>query len=180
MNETARARRRGTLFLAVVLVGLWAAWSGPLSLHHPLLAAFGAVSIFLVVYLCRRMGIVDENMTPLHLTGRTLVYVPWLGREVIRSCYRVLQRALASGGPEIQPGVLRVETSQHTELGLVSHANSITLTPGTLSLDCDLGEETDGVPRVTVYHLSERGAAGLEGGAMDEWVTWVVDGKDDP
>lgn len=177
MNDKARGRIQGTISLTLVLVGLWAAWSGPFTLHHPLLAVFGIVSIVLVVFLCRRMGLIDVEMTPLHLTPRTLRYIPWLTWQVITSATRVLRRALAPGGPVIQPNTLRLDAGQRTDLGIVTYANSITLTPGTLSLDSDADEHT-----ITVFALSRNGAAKLVEGEMDRRVTrveGVVEGAGD-
>jgi multicomponent Na+:H+ antiporter subunit E len=54
----------------------------------------------------------------------------------------------------------RVKASQRTSLGVVTYANSITLTPGTV---------TTGVNGhvLTVHALVREGAINLEGGAMD-------------
>jgi len=61
----------------------------------------------------------------------------------------------------IRPQVIRTRASQRTSIGLATFANSITLTPGTLSLDAD-------EPDVIVVHaLSDASAESLQTGAMD-------------
>ena len=64
----------------------------------------------------------------------------------------------------IAPRVFRVKTSQRTELGQVIYANSITLTPGTVSINLFDDE-------IEVHALTVAGAAGLEEGTMDRRVT---------
>ncbi len=63
-----------------------------------------------------------------------LAYVPVLFLYVVRAnldvAYRVLHPALP-----IRPGIVRARTSLKTPAGRVLLANSITLTPGTLSVD---------------------------------------------
>lgn len=160
------------LFLAVF--GLWLLWSGPYSLPglaaegSVLILVFGLVSSIFVVWLCHTMGIVDEEIVPLELTWRTLGYVPWLTVEVIKSNLDVIRRvALDPSG--VQPAVGRVRASQETDLGRVTYANSITLTPGTLTLEAE-----DDV--FTVHALSAQGIRDLEVGEMDRRVRRLEDG----
>lgn len=127
----------------------------------------GAVSASGVTFLCRRMGLVDSEITPLHLTLRTLCYVPWLTWQVIISCLEVLRLGLTPSSWE-QPRVTTLLAGQKTSLGLVSYANSITLTPGTLSIDTDATERT-----IRVHAFSESSLESLQTGEMDRWVRWV-------
>jgi len=59
---------------------------------------------------------------------------------------------------------VRFAPTQATELGLVIHANSITLTPGTITVEIAAGE-------FLVHALTREGAAGLAGSEMDRRVT---------
>lgn len=160
------AKSAFNLFLAVF--GLWLLWSGPYSLPgvyaegSMLILGFGIVSSFLVVWLCRTMGIVDHETVPLELTWRTLTYLPWLTLEVIKSNIDVIRQILTAS-PRVKPVVVQVRASQHSDLGRVTYANSITLTPGTLTL-----EARDDV--LTVHALSREGAAEVEEGEMDRRV----------
>jgi multicomponent Na+:H+ antiporter subunit E len=66
----------------------------------------------------------------------------------------------------IAPTVFTVTGSQKSELGLVVYANSITLTPGTVTIDL-----TDN--KLTVHALTKAGLEGVESGEMDRRVAWL-------
>ena len=62
--------------------------------------------------------------------------------------------------------MVRLASSQKSDLGLVIYANSITLTPGTVSVDVEPGE-------ILVHALSRDAARELEIGEMDRRVSKV-------
>ena len=64
----------------------------------------------------------------------------------------------------ISPTLVRFRPSQQTDLGLVIHANSITLTPGTISVEVGRNE-------FLVHAITAEGAASLAGSEMDRRVT---------
>jgi multicomponent Na+:H+ antiporter subunit E len=64
----------------------------------------------------------------------------------------------------ISPRLIKVKATQKRDLGRVIYANSITLTPGTVSVKMD-GDE------ITVHALTREAAEGVETGAMDAKVT---------
>ena len=100
---------------------------------------------------------------PLHLTWRALVYWGWLIVEIIKANIDVVKLVL-SPTSKISPTMVRVRASQQTDLGQVVYANSITLTPGTISVDVANDE-------ILVHALSETGARDLLGGEMDRRVS---------
>ncbi len=65
----------------------------------------------------------------------------------------------------LQRSVVRLRPTQKTALGIAIHANSITLTPGTLTLDAD--------DELAVHALTRRVADDLESGEMDRRVSRV-------
>ena len=138
----------------------WLLWSGH---TDPLLLGLGAVSCGLVLWLSLRLAIVDRESEPYHLGYRPLLYVPWLLWEIAVANLRVAAVIWHPRLP-IRPSLLRVPVSQHTELGQVIYANSITLTPGTISLDVRDGH-------ILVHALTEQSARSLETGEMDRRVT---------
>ncbi len=109
------------------------------------------------------MDIVDHEGHPLHLTWRALVYWGWLIVEIIKANIDVVKLVL-SPTSKISPTMVRVRASQQTDLGQVVYANSITLTPGTISVDVANNE-------ILVHALSEGGARDLLGGEMDRRVS---------
>jgi len=123
----------------------------------------GAASAIAVVALARRMEIVDHEGHPIHLGWRALTYWPWLIIEIVKSAWDVSKVILNPRLP-VSPTLIRVKTSQKTEVGVVVYANSITLTPGTISVDVGHGE-------ILVHALTREGAAGLQTGEMDKRVT---------
>ncbi len=63
-----------------------------------------------------------------------LVYVPVFFYYVIMANFDVVYRALHPKMP-IKPGIVKIKTVLKTESGITALANSITLTPGTLTVD---------------------------------------------
>jgi multicomponent Na+:H+ antiporter subunit E len=111
------------------------------------------------------MGIVDQESHPYHLGLRPLVYLPWLFGQIVIANWGVAKLVL---GPksEIRPSLVRVRASQKTTIGQVIFANSITLTPGTLSLDV-----RDGV--ILVHAIDEEAVDDVTNGEMDRRVSWL-------
>ena len=94
------------------------------------------MSVVLCVYIVLRMETCDHETHPIHLTTRAVMYWPWLAIEIVKANIDVAKRVF-SAGPNISPTVFTVKSSQKTELGQVIYANSITLTPGTTTMDID-------------------------------------------
>lgn len=150
---------RYAIGLAVLLAGVWLLWSGH---YGPLLLSLGAVSLALVVWISLRMRIVDEEGAPIQLPLRLVLYLPWLVLEIVKANVDVSLRILRPGLP-ISPRLIRVRAGQRTDVGRVIYANSITLTPGTVSIDTE-GDD------ITVHALTRGAAEGVLSGAMDRRV----------
>lgn len=144
---------------AVLLGALWWLLSGQ---TKPLLLGFGVLSVAFVVWFARRMEIVDHESHPVHLSGPLAKFWAMLIREITVSNIEVV-RAILSPGPPIQPHFLRVRTRQTTDLGKVILANSITLTPGTVTVDVR-GDE------LLVHALTESSGRAVEEGQLDRAV----------
>ena len=78
------------------------------------------------------MGIVDRESVPVHLVWRGALYLPWLVWEVFKSNVRVARIILAPR-VRVDPSIVHFRASQKTDLGRFIYANSITLTPGTVT-----------------------------------------------
>jgi multicomponent Na+:H+ antiporter subunit E len=153
---------RSAISLFLILLGLWLLLSG----HYTvLMISFGVASCAFVTLLAVRMGIADPEGVPVRLLPRALLYVPWLIKEVFLANVDVAKRALTLGRkPHVSPKMFDVATSQRSDLGRVLYANSITLTPGTVSIRV-YGR------RITVHAIAEDVADELAKGAMDGKVT---------
>ena len=143
---------------------LFASWLLMSGIMEPFLLVLGVLSCAAVVAIAMRMDVVDHEAVPVHLTAALTFYWPWLVWEIAKANIDVTRRVLfpAVG---ISPTMLRFKASQKTDLGRVIFANSITLTPGTITIDI----EEDGHFRV--HAISREGVVGLEGGEMDRRVT---------
>jgi multicomponent Na+:H+ antiporter subunit E len=154
------------LSLGIFLAALWLLLSG---FFKPLLLFFGLVSVCLTVYLATRMDVVDHEGHPVHLKiGLTISYWLWLLKEIILSNIDVCRRILSPAMP-ISPTVIKVRSTQTTDLGHVIYANSITLTPGTVSMSVD-GD------MIEVHTLTAEGAQNLQAGEMNRRVT-LMEGR---
>ncbi|MHA1598845.1 MAG: Na+/H+ antiporter subunit E [Alphaproteobacteria bacterium] len=145
-----------TISLGSSLFILWLLLSGFLETW---LLALGLASVALIVTIANRMDVIDHEGHPIHMTWRLVMYMPWLAWEIIKANIDVARIILHPNLP-IQPKVLKIKGSQVTELGHVTYANSITLTPGTVTLTLE-----DGV--MEVHALNATAAEGLLNGDMD-------------
>lgn len=121
------------LSLLVILAGNWLLWSG--HFDNAFLIILGMGSCLLSLWLAMRMRIVDDEGTPIQLgVLRTFFwYLPWLAKEIVRSNIEVAKIILSPVMP-LRRNLVRVPTKQTSEIGRVILANSITLTPGTVSV----------------------------------------------
>lgn len=149
-----------SFILAIVLFASWLLWSG--HFDKPFIILLGALSCLLCLWISHRMGIVDEEGAPVQLGLRPFFYAPWLAKEIVVSNLEVTKIILAPK-LELQRNLIEVQANQHTELGRVILSNSITLTPGTVSVNL----QSD---RILVHALSFEGAEDDLSGDMDRRV----------
>ncbi|MFT5504625.1 MAG: multicomponent Na+:H+ antiporter subunit E [Gammaproteobacteria bacterium] len=147
------------LFLAT-LAFAWLAWSG---LFKPLLLALGAVSCYLTFVLARRMGYLDKLILSPELLIKVPGYWLWLGGEILKSSVDVARIVLDPKLP-LSPQEIELKVTDENPLSQVILANSITLTPGTLTLDLHEGI-------IKVHCLTEQGARDLLDNEMIRRVT---------
>lgn len=127
-----------TVLKAAVLLGLWLLFAGSLDPQELLVGAVVAGGIALLTSGgCPREGAGRFLQPRRWLYG--LLYVPYLLWAIVRSNLDVALRVLHPRLP-IRPGIVKVRTRLRTPLARLVLANSITLTPGTLSVDVD-GED---------------------------------------
>ena len=149
-----------SISLGLLLFGVWLLLSG---IFEPLLLGLGVVSCLVVVLIAHRMDVIDREGHPIHLGWRIVPYWFWLALEIVKSNIDVARRILDPKLP-IHPVLIRLPASQKSELGLVIYANSITLTPGTVSVQVEVGE-------ILVHAIAEEPAEALRQGDMDRRVS---------
>ncbi|MEM7250698.1 MAG: Na+/H+ antiporter subunit E [Pseudomonadota bacterium] len=143
--------------LVTTMVALWLALSG----HYTgLLLSFGVLSVALVTWITIRMAAPEGGVSAPSLNAlRLFPYLVWLVKEIVVANIQVAKIIVDPRLP-ISPTTIRVRSSQRTLTGQVLYANSITLTPGTVTINL-LWKE------ITVHALTKDGALGLASGDMD-------------
>lgn len=151
------------LGLFVALCVAWILWSG---YFKPLLLGLGLASALVCTYLALRMRKADgegSQFKILQHVHQLATYWPWLLLEIAKSNIEVA-KIILSGKLDIDPVMIRLKAGQATEMGQVIYGNSITLTPGTITVDIEDGE-------LLVHALTQSGADGLHEGEMDRRIT---------
>jgi multicomponent Na+:H+ antiporter subunit E len=144
-------------FIALYL--FWLVLSGYFTFF---LMSAGAACAIAVVWFARRMDVIDDEGHPVQLGWRIVAYWIWLSKEIAKSAWEV-SRIIVDPRLPISPTMVSFKPSQKTTVGLVIHANSITLTPGTITIDIGKGG-------FVVHALTRAGAEGVTSGDMDRRV----------
>lgn len=153
------------LILSLVLVAMWLLWSGH---YTPLLLSFGAISCAIAVFITYRMDALESTEEhPIRLSLRLFTYIPWLLGAIVKANIDIARRILSPSMP-ISPNIVHIEASQHTEVGQAIYANSITLTPGTITIQINGNE-------YLVHAISEMVAKDLLTGEMERRVAAVFE-----
>lgn len=146
---------RAQLLLPLLLILAWLLWSGMFTL---LLLAFGVFSCALTLYIVKRMGYFDAQIFSLRYNLRLITYWAWLLGEIVKSSIQVAGIVLTPR-MRLNPQVVEIKVDDLDLIDQVLLGNSITLTPGTLTLDARGG-------RLLVHALTHQGAQTLREGEM--------------
>lgn len=152
--------------LLAALAIFWFALSGETS---PLFLFLGVISVLLVLWLAARLKIIDRDASPYHRVPQMLVYGCWMMAEIVKANVAVIRKIL---GPShaIDPVLVTVTTATTTDLGKAVFANSITLTPGTVTVDVD-GDQ------LQVHALVRETSPAASFAEMDRKAAAAADGK---
>lgn len=154
---------RYSLILAGGLAAYWMALSG---YFKPMLLGLGVVSVLLVVGLCARMRILDKETVPYLYIPKTLSYFVWLFKEIVKANVQVV-KAVLSPDLEVAPTLVKIPSTPKTEMGKTMFANSVTLTPGTVSVE--MGEK-----EILVHALLEDMSNAEDFSEMADRAAWAV------
>ena len=144
----------------IILYLFWLALSG---YFKAFLLIGGLATVLFVLYAARRMKLIDTESYPAHLLPAASTYWPWLLWEIVKAGWAVT-KAVLRPKLDISPTMTRVIASQTTPACIATYANSITLTPGTITTAVRGNI-------LTVHALERSGALDLEEGGMDARVT---------
>ena len=117
--------------LFIVLMAGWLLMSGH---YNGLLISLGVISVAFCVWVSHAINATDEEGLPTHLFARLPAYLLWLFGEIIKSNYATAKFILNGRS---DPEIFNVTATQDSAAGIATYANSITLTPGTVTMDID-------------------------------------------
>lgn len=120
--------------MAIGLFGLWLLLSG--FYDNALLLGFGVFSCVVCVYVAARMEVVDHESIPLQLKLGIVGYLLWLTAEIGKANWAIT-KIILSPRMSLQQRLITVPAKQKTDVGRVTFANSITLTPGTITVETE-------------------------------------------
>lgn len=161
------ARKPAKNWTSVVVVffilGLfWVIFSGIFDVFH---LTLGVICCAVVSYFSHDLILQDpEGTDRWKKAGRFARYVPWLIYQVVLANFHVAYLVLSPKG--IDPKIVRFKTTLKSDFSMVTLANSITLTPGTITMDIIDGE-------FIVHALSKKVADDLLSGDMERRVAHI-------
>jgi multicomponent Na+:H+ antiporter subunit E len=148
----------------LILFVNWVIWSGKFDAFH---LALGVISCLIVTYtthnlLFRRTRFSSKDITEVI---RLFTYIPWLIYQIVLANIHVASLVLNPKMP-IDPRMIKFKTKLKKDISLTTFANSITLTPGTITADIIDGE-------FYVHALNKKVADDLLSGEMEKRIAHV-------
>ncbi len=157
----------GFIFTFIILLGFWLLLSGEFTV---VILTSAVVSCALVAAISNDL-LFEKGVDPgafIRKTVRTMLYLPWLLKEIVMANIDVARRTLSPSMP-IDPCVIKFKTDLKTNIGITTLSNSITLTPGTVTLSANKKGE------YVVHALSKEFADDLLAGEMQKRVQRIED-----
>lgn len=153
--------------LAAALVVFWFAMSGETS---PFFLGLSVIAILATLWISASLRIIDRDTSPYHRAPQLIIYMGWLIVEIVKANLAVISRVLG-WRHSIDPAMVEISTATRTSLGKALFANSITLTPGTVTVAVD--------GQVLKVHALVRENAGADSfAAMDRRSSRAADTRD--
>lgn len=162
------AQRRKTRFqnsvgAGVILFAFWMLLSGQFDAFH---LTLGAICCALVGYLFHDLLFANARVGDMRVVAaRFIVYIPWLIQQIVLSNFHVAALVLRRKMP-IDPQIVTFKTKLETDISSVTLANSITLTPGTITMDIKDGT-------FYVHALDQKVVDDLNAGEMEDRVAHI-------
>lgn len=150
--------RRKSIILAnfFILFLFWIIFSGKFDPFH---LCLGVLSCGLVGWMVSDFLITEPNFKSLvrEWVGFAL-YIPWLILQIIMANIHVLKLVMSPNLEErINPQIIKFRSTIKSKLGLVTFANSITLTPGTITVAANMYGD------MAIHAIDNESAAPLPG-----------------
>ncbi len=141
-----------------IMMGFWILLSGKFDPFH---LTLGVISSALVSFLSADLLMYEQGRNRVATGVRFILYLPWLLYQILLSTLHVTFLALhPKMKDQIDPTIVTFKTKLKTNIARVALANSITLTPGTITIRIE-----DDV--FYIHAISRKAAAGLPGEMED-------------
>lgn len=148
------------LITAIAMFIFWILLSGEFTF---ILITSGVVASLITAYLSHDIFVGKADLKT--ETGRVfkfIVYIPWLLWEIILANVEIAYLVL-NPKPLVDPQIVRFKNDLKTDLGIVTLAHSITLTPGTVTVEANREE-------FVIHAIWQKSAEGIIGGEMQRKV----------
>ena len=149
-----------SIIWAILLAAFWLLLSG---FYKNLLLIFGVISVILVLVVIKRMDTFDKVHRCFDISPKMFGYLGWLLGQIVLSSIQVTKVVFSK---DISPAIAKLPVDDLPAGKRVVYANSITLTPGTLSVDLNDKE-------VTVHALQGDSITALKKGDMSSKIIKV-------
>jgi len=162
-GQGRKTRFQNCVGTSVILFAFWLLLSGKFDAFH---LTLGIICSLLVAYLFHDLLFANVRVGDMKIVvTRFLAYIPWLFCQIALSNIHVASLVIRRKMP-IDPQVVMFKTKLETDVSQVTLANSITLTPGTVTMDIQEGI-------YYVHALSQKAADGLSAGDMEDRVAHI-------
>ncbi|MFA5906417.1 MAG: Na+/H+ antiporter subunit E [Desulfobacula sp.] len=139
----------------VLMLLCWLILSG---IFEPLILFLAVVSCSLTAYFFSDLLFPSLEAAYIGMFFRFIQYLPWLIWQIVLANFHVLYVTLHPRMRDlIEPQIITFKTNLKSEMAIVTLANSITLTPGTITITAD----SDGVFKV--HAIDKASAEGCPG-----------------
>ncbi len=148
------------LITFVLMFGTWIVLSGK---FDALLLWLGGISSFVVAYYFYDLLFPAMEKTYVKIFFKFIQYTPWLLLEIVKANFHLLKLAFHPRMKElIDPHIITFKTNLKSDIAITTLANSITLTPGTITVTAS----QDGVFRV--HSIDKASAEALPGKMLEK------------
>ncbi|MDC1143020.1 Na+/H+ antiporter subunit E [Planctomycetota bacterium] len=149
------------VFLFIVLYVFWIGLSGQVDYtqtSHQYLLGCGVASCLFGVWLANRVGFLKNEKNYLRIFVLQFPYILWLGGQILICNIDVAKRVWSLKPSEnIDPHYLKFPYTIESDLALTIFCNSITLTPGTVTVKVDTANK-----EILIHALTKGAADGLQ------------------
>lgn len=139
-----------------LLCTFWISLSGH---FEPLLLGLGLISIVLTYFIAKKMELIDDEIYSFHLFSQLPSFFAYIFKEIVKANIDVIKRILKPSNKSISPQLINIPLPIKSDMECVIYANSITLTPGTVSVE--LSKD-----KLIVHALTKEAAKDLVEGGM--------------